>query len=136
MTGPDLAHPGSDGAGPTTATRGTAVPSGAAPEPSRAKQGNALRAGVLGSTDGLVSNLSLVLGVAGSGAARGVIVVAGLAGLSWSARSRCWFSSRIPTLLDEPYLSWTIAFIGPSDVAVRGRCRADSTLQVSTAYRL
>jgi VIT1/CCC1 family predicted Fe2+/Mn2+ transporter len=81
MTGPDHAHPGSDGAGPTAAIRGTAVPSGAAPEPSRAKQGNALRAGVLGSTDGLVSNLSLVLGVAGSGAARGVIVVAGLAGL-------------------------------------------------------
>lgn len=50
-------------------------------EPSRAKQGNALRAGVLGSTDGLVSNLSLVLGVAGSGAARGVIIIAGLAGL-------------------------------------------------------
>ena len=80
VTGPDHAHPGSDGAGPTTAIRVT-VPSGAAPDPSRAKQGNALRAGVLGSTDGLVSNLSLVLGVAGSGAARGVIVVAGLAGL-------------------------------------------------------
>lgn len=48
---------------------------------SRARHGNALRAGVLGSTDGLVSNLSLVMGVAGSGAQRETIIVAGLAGL-------------------------------------------------------
>ncbi len=52
-----------------------------APEPSRARHGNALRAGVLGSTDGLVSNLSLVAGVAGAGAPHQAIVVAGLAGL-------------------------------------------------------
>lgn len=51
------------------------------PERSRARHGNALRAGVLGSTDGLVSNLSLVMGVAGSGAPRETIIVAGLAGL-------------------------------------------------------
>lgn len=51
------------------------------PETSRARHGNALRAGVLGSTDGLVSNLSLVMGVAGSGAPRETIIVAGLAGL-------------------------------------------------------
>jgi VIT1/CCC1 family predicted Fe2+/Mn2+ transporter len=48
---------------------------------SGARHGNALRAGVLGSTDGLVSNLSLVMGVAGSGAARETIIVAGLAGV-------------------------------------------------------
>jgi VIT1/CCC1 family predicted Fe2+/Mn2+ transporter len=36
---------------------------------------------VLGSTDGLVSNLSLVMGVAGSGAPRETIIIAGLAGL-------------------------------------------------------
>lgn len=53
----------------------------ALPEASRARQGNALRAGVLGSTDGLVSNLSLVMGVAGSGAPHEAIVIAGLAGL-------------------------------------------------------
>src|SRR6478672_9294077 len=53
----------------------------ALPEASRARHGNALRAGVLGSTDGLVSNLSLVMGVAGSGAPHEAIVVAGLAGL-------------------------------------------------------
>jgi VIT1/CCC1 family predicted Fe2+/Mn2+ transporter len=47
----------------------------------RARHSNALRAGVLGSTDGLVSNLSLVMGVAGSGAPRETILIAGLAGL-------------------------------------------------------
>ena len=51
------------------------------PEASRARHGNALRAGVLGSTDGLVSNLCLVMGVAGSGAPHQAILVAGLAGL-------------------------------------------------------
>jgi VIT1/CCC1 family predicted Fe2+/Mn2+ transporter len=54
----------------------------AIPEASRARHGNALRAGVLGSTDGLVSNLCLVMGVAGSGAPHQAIVVAGLAGLA------------------------------------------------------
>jgi VIT1/CCC1 family predicted Fe2+/Mn2+ transporter len=54
---------------------------GAPLEASRARHGNALRAGVLGSTDGLVSNLSLVMGVAGAGAPHETIVVAGLAGL-------------------------------------------------------
>jgi len=51
------------------------------PEQSRARHGNALRAGVLGSTDGLVSNLSLIAGVAGAGASNQAIVVAGVAGL-------------------------------------------------------
>ena len=54
---------------------------GPVPQASRARHGNALRAAVLGSTDGLVSNLSLVMGVAGAGASREAIVVAGLAGL-------------------------------------------------------
>lgn len=43
--------------------------------------GNALRAGVLGANDGLVSNLSLVMGVAGASATNEPIVVAGVAGL-------------------------------------------------------
>jgi VIT1/CCC1 family predicted Fe2+/Mn2+ transporter len=51
------------------------------PELSRARHGNALRAGVLGSTDGLVSNLCLLMGVAGAGASHEAIVVAGFAGL-------------------------------------------------------
>lgn len=62
-------------------TSANADPAGPTPERSRARHGNALRAGVLGSTDGLVSNLSLLMGVAGSGASRETIIVAGLAGL-------------------------------------------------------
>ena len=43
--------------------------------------GNALRAAVLGANDGLVSNFSLVMGVAGAGVSGGPVLVAGLAGL-------------------------------------------------------
>jgi len=43
--------------------------------------GNALRASVLGANDGLVSNLSLVMGVAGASAAPKTILLTGLAGL-------------------------------------------------------
>ena len=49
--------------------------------------GNALRAAVLGANDGLVSNLSLVMGVAGAELARGTILVTGLAGLLAGALS-------------------------------------------------
>lgn len=47
----------------------------------RAMGGNALRAAVLGANDGLVSNLSLVMGVAGAMADRHVILLTGAAGL-------------------------------------------------------
>ena len=47
----------------------------------RAVSGNALRAAVLGANDGLVSNLSLVMGVAGAAMAGREILVTGLAGL-------------------------------------------------------
>ena len=43
--------------------------------------GNALRAAVLGANDGLVSNLSLVMGVAGAAVASHTILLTGLAGL-------------------------------------------------------
>lgn len=43
--------------------------------------GNALRAAVLGANDGLVSNLSLVMGVAGATADGHAIIIAGIAGL-------------------------------------------------------
>jgi VIT1/CCC1 family predicted Fe2+/Mn2+ transporter len=43
--------------------------------------GNALRASVLGANDGLVSNLSLVMGVAGAGLESRVILITGVAGL-------------------------------------------------------
>ena len=43
--------------------------------------GNALRAAVLGSNDGLVSNMSLVMGVAGAAVSNGTILLTGIAGL-------------------------------------------------------
>jgi len=43
--------------------------------------GNALRAAVLGANDGLVSNLALVMGIAGATSDRTTVLLAGLAGL-------------------------------------------------------
>ena len=43
--------------------------------------GNALRAAVLGANDGLVSNMSLVMGVAGAAVANNTILLTGIAGL-------------------------------------------------------
>jgi VIT1/CCC1 family predicted Fe2+/Mn2+ transporter len=47
----------------------------------RATAGNALRAAVLGANDGLVSNLSLIMGVAGANLASREILITGSAGL-------------------------------------------------------
>ncbi len=47
----------------------------------RAAGGNALRAAVLGANDGLVSNLSLVMGVAGAELSGSAILITGFAGL-------------------------------------------------------
>jgi VIT1/CCC1 family predicted Fe2+/Mn2+ transporter len=47
----------------------------------RAGGGNALRAAVLGANDGLVSNLSLVMGVAGAALSGRSILITGIAGL-------------------------------------------------------
>jgi vacuolar iron transporter family protein len=46
-----------------------------------------LRAAVLGANDGIVSTASLILGVAAGGAARGAVVMAGIAGLVAGAMS-------------------------------------------------
>lgn len=53
----------------------------------RTTAGNALRAAVLGANDGLVSNLSLVMGVAGASLASREIVITGMAGLLAGAGS-------------------------------------------------
>ncbi len=47
----------------------------------RSAGGNALRAAVLGASDGLLSNMSLVMGVAGASLANSAILLTGLAGL-------------------------------------------------------
>lgn len=59
--------------------------------------GNALRAAVLGANDGLVSNLSLVMGVAGATNGSSVVMIAGIAGLLAGAFSMAlgeWISVR------------------------------------------
>ena len=53
----------------------------------RAGGGNALRAAVLGANDGLVSILSLVMGVAGATGSNSAVLIAGLAGLLAGAGS-------------------------------------------------
>jgi len=47
----------------------------------RAQSGNTLRAAVLGANDGLVSNVSLVMGMAGAASGNHAVLLAGLAGL-------------------------------------------------------
>ena len=47
----------------------------------RAASGNALRAAVLGANDGLLSNFSLVMGVAGAQVSGNTVLITGLAGL-------------------------------------------------------
>jgi VIT1/CCC1 family predicted Fe2+/Mn2+ transporter len=53
----------------------------------RATSGNSLRAAVLGANDGLLSNFSLVMGVAGTALSAQTILITGLAGLLAGAGS-------------------------------------------------
>ena len=65
----------------------------------RGSGGNQLRAAVLGANDGLVSNLSISMGVAGASSGGHAVLIAGLAGC-WPAlrrwRSGSGFPSRAP----------------------------------------
>jgi VIT1/CCC1 family predicted Fe2+/Mn2+ transporter len=70
----------------------------------RSLGGNALRAAVLGANDGLVSNLSLVMGVAGAHLADQSILVTGIAGLLAGACSMAigeWVSVQSSRELNE-----------------------------------
>jgi VIT1/CCC1 family predicted Fe2+/Mn2+ transporter len=63
----------------------------------RGASGNALRAAVLGANDGLVSNLALVIGVAGASPGQEFVVLAGVGGLVAGALSMAqgeWISVR------------------------------------------
>ncbi len=57
------------------------VPSAPTDHRHRTQSGNTLRAAVLGANDGLVSNVSLVMGMAGAAANDHAVLLAGLAGL-------------------------------------------------------
>ncbi len=70
----------------------------------RAIGGNALRAAVLGANDGLLSNFSLVMGVAGASLATDQILITGLAGLLAGAGSMAlgeWISVQSSRELQE-----------------------------------
>ena len=79
----------------------------------RSVGGNALRAAVLGANDGLVSNLSLVMGVVGAAVSEHTVLLTGLAGLvagassmamgEWLSvtNSRELFESQVRTEADE-----------------------------------
>lgn len=68
----------SAGGGPAPDPRGR----GGRQEPwHRGDRSGALRAGIFGVSDGLVSNTALVMGFAGSGASRSAVLLAGVAGL-------------------------------------------------------
>ncbi len=70
--------------------------------------GNALRAAVLGANDGLVSNLSLVMGVAGAEATGNTLLLTGLAGLVAGACSMAmgeWLSVTSSRELSEQQIA-------------------------------
>ena len=74
----------------------------------RATGGNALRAAVLGASDGLTSNLSLVMGVAGAALAGRGILLTGLAGMLAGALSMAigeWLSVQSARELFERQIS-------------------------------
>jgi VIT1/CCC1 family predicted Fe2+/Mn2+ transporter len=70
----------------------------------RSVGGNALRAAVLGGNDGLVSNFSLVMGIAGATAGENGVLLAGIAGLLAGALSMAlgeWISVKSSQELSE-----------------------------------
>lgn len=74
----------------------------------RAASGNALRAAVLGANDGLLSNFSLVMGVAGAAFSAQTILITGLAGLLAGAGSMAmgeWISVQSSRELYERQIS-------------------------------
>src|SRR5271165_6545880 len=82
MTGPDPVTPSSAPVAPgATGTGRRRVPQPPPPGHHRDLTGGPARAAVFGISDGLVTNVSLILGVAGAGAAASVVRLAGLASL-------------------------------------------------------
>lgn len=74
----------------------------------RSVGGNALRAAVLGGNDGLVSNFSLVMGIAGATSGQETVLLTGLAGLLAGALSMAlgeWISVRSSQELFENQMS-------------------------------
>jgi hypothetical protein len=89
-----------------SAVAGHAMPTSLAQVGARHRSvlGGSLRAGVFGVNDGLVSNVSLVLGVAGAGAASGYVLTAGAAGLLAGALS---MAAPRAVILNPSRLRWS-----------------------------
>lgn len=85
------------------------VPAGGEPSPVAGGRSGALRAAIFGVNDGLVSNLSLIMGVAGAGVNREVILLAGIAGLLAGAFSMAageYGSMRVQREVFERLIHW------------------------------
>ena len=82
---------------------------GATPLPHESRASGVLRPVVFGGNDGLVSNLALVMGVAGANPAPGVIVLAGIAGLLAGAFSMA-VGEYISVKSQRELLEYQIAF--------------------------
>lgn len=85
------------------------VPPGGEPTPVAGGKSGALRAAIFGINDGLVSNLSLIMGVSGAGVDREVILLAGVAGLLAGAFSMAageYASMRVQREVFERLIHW------------------------------
>lgn len=85
------------------------VPAGGEPSPVAGGKSGALRAAIFGINDGLVSNLSLIMGVSGAGVDRDVILLAGIAGLLAGAFSMAageYASMRVQREVFERLIHW------------------------------
>ena len=94
----------------------------------RTAGGNALRAAVLGANDGLVSNLSLVMGVAGAAMSERTILITGLAGLLAGAGSMAlgeWLSVQSSRELYRHQIETEQEELRDRAGRRRGRARAD-----------
>jgi len=85
------------------------VEGGMTPSPHESRAAGVLRPVVFGGNDGLVSNLALVMGVAGAAPAPGVIVLAGIAGLLAGAFSMA-VGEYISVQSQRELLEYQIAF--------------------------
>jgi VIT1/CCC1 family predicted Fe2+/Mn2+ transporter len=85
------------------------VPGGGEPSPVVGGRSGALRAAIFGINDGLVSNLSLIMGVSGAGADRDFVLLAGIAGLLAGAFSMAageYASMKVQREVFERLIHW------------------------------
>jgi vacuolar iron transporter family protein len=101
--------PGSAPASPWLQPHPGPLPPSGEPTPVAGGKSGALRAAIFGINDGLVSNLSLIMGVSGAGVDREVILLAGIAGLLAGAFSMAageYASMRVQREVFERLIHW------------------------------